>query len=265
MKPEDAHIKLEGVSITLGSRGNPLQVLQDFDLTIRRREFISILGPSGCGKSTLLKLVGGLMEPTSGAISIDGKGPGEARRARQFGFVFQNPVLFQWRTILNNVLLPSEIFADSGDTKNMDLAVWEEKARAMIDLVGLTGFEKSFPWQLSGGMQSRVAIARALSYEPSILLMDEPFGDLDELTRVRMNMELVSLWQATGATVVFITHSIQEAIFLSDRIAVLSARPSQVLDIVTVDIERPRHVDIQEADSFGSYARRLRRLLGLEF
>jgi NitT/TauT family transport system ATP-binding protein len=193
-----------------------------------------------------------LGEPSEGAISVKGVPAGLARRNREFGFVFQNPVLFKWRNVLENVCLPAEVFRDRKA---------KERAVALIELVGLKGFENAMPSQLSGGMQSRVAIARALSFEPSILLMDEPFGDLDELTRIKMNLDLLNIWENIGATVVFVTHSIPEAVFLSDSVVVMTPRPGKIREIVKIDLPRPRSVGIQETEKFLELTRHLRNLL----
>lgn len=229
-----------------------LYAISNLDLEVREGEFLSIIGPSGCGKSTLLKLIGGLMEPTEGEISINGTSPDTARKNREFGFAFQDPVLLQWRTVEANVRLPGEIFKDDRV---------KSRTQEMIDLVGLTGFERELPRHLSGGMQSRVAIARALCFDPSILLMDEPFGDLDELTRDRMNLELLRIWNSTQKTVVFVTHSIPEAVFLGDRVAVMTARPSKIGSVVDVSLPRPRELPLKGTKEFTDLTMTLRREL----
>jgi NitT/TauT family transport system ATP-binding protein len=221
------HVSKEFISKT----SSKVLALDDINLGVRQKEFLSIIGPSGCGKTTLLRLIGGLISPTMGSISINGKSPQYAREKRWISFVFQDPVLFPWRSVIDNIKLPGEIF---GSKKA------EKKAEELIKLVGLEGFEKSLPRELSGGMKARVAIARALSYEPKILLMDEPFADLDEITRDKMVDELLTIWEKSNFTVIYVTHNISEAIFLSDRIVILSNRPGRVIKIVNIEFKRPR-------------------------
>ncbi len=213
--------------------------LSGIDLDVARGEFVSLIGPSGCGKSTLLRVIGDLIAPTSGTVAVNGKPAHEARGDRDYGMVFQAPVLFDWRTVEDNVKLPLELMG-------FDAARQTARAREMLELVELGDFLHHHPYQLSGGMQQRVAIARALAFEPSILLMDEPFGALDEMTRERMNQEVLRIWEATGITVVFVTHSIPEAVFLSSRVVVMSARPGRITDIIDVDLPRPRGVATRE-------------------
>ncbi|MEX2547966.1 MAG: ABC transporter ATP-binding protein [Chloroflexota bacterium] len=252
-------ISVEGVTKVFKTSNEVKTVaLQDVSFSIRVGEFVSLIGPSGCGKSTLLRLVSGLVEPTAGEISVNGLQPAEARRRRQFGIVFQSPVLFDWRTVEQNVNLPLQVIHENGS-----------KAAARVDellgLVGLSEFRKHYPWQLSGGMQQRVAIARALTYAPPFLLMDEPFGALDMITRDRMAGELLRIWSSTpGTTVLFITHSIPEAILLSDRVVVLSARPGRVLRTVNIDLPRPRNERVRESAEFYAYENELRRVLQAE-
>jgi NitT/TauT family transport system ATP-binding protein len=240
-----AAISLAGVSMVFGGNGpaNAVRALQDVNLDIRPRELVSLIGPSGCGKSTLLRLIGDLLTPTSGTLTVNAKTPRQARLARDYGIVFQQPVLFDWRTVAQNVLLPLEV---------MGVAKAERQARAdqLLALVGLQEFTHRYPWELSGGMQQRVSIARALSFRPSVLLMDEPFGALDEMTRERLNRELLNVWAETGTTLVFVTHSIAEAVFLSDRIVVMSPRPGRVETVVPVDLPRPRGPETREAPRF---------------
>jgi NitT/TauT family transport system ATP-binding protein len=217
--------------------------LQDIDLEVARGEFISLIGPSGCGKSTLLRVIGDLVQPSSGDVLVNGKSARQARRDRDYGIVFQAAVLYDWRTIAKNIALPLELLG------------WNRSRRAkrvqeMLELVELTGFESHHPWQLSGGMQQRVSIARALSFAPALLLMDEPFGALDEMTRERLNMELLRIWSETGSTVVFVTHSISEAVFLSTRVAVMSARPGRITAVVPVDLPQPRTAETREEPRF---------------
>jgi len=213
--------------------------LQGIDLAIEAGEFISLIGPSGCGKSTLLRTIGDLVQPTSGTIVVNGKSAQRARRDRDYGIVFQDPVLYDWRTVAKNIALPLEMLG------------WNRARRArrveeMLELVELGGFEGHHPWQLSGGMQQRVSIARALSFSPALLLMDEPFGALDEMTRERLNIELLRIWQETSSTIVFVTHSISEAVFLSTRVVVMSARPGRIADLIDVDLPQPRTAETRE-------------------
>ena len=224
--------------------GKPVvRALQQISLDIRSGEFVSLIGPSGCGKSTLLRLVGDLLAPSSGTIKVNGKSPKEARLSREYGIVFQQPVLYEWRTVLQNVQLPLEVM-------HIPQSERRERATALLDLVGLSEFANRYPWELSGGMQQRVSIARALSFRPSVLLMDEPFGALDEMTRERLNRELLNLWSETRTTIVFVTHSVAEAVFLSDRIVVMSPRPGRIDRIIDVDLQRPRETEIREIPRF---------------
>lgn len=229
--------------------------LEDVSFQIRVGEFVSLIGPSGCGKSTLLRLVSGLIQPTAGQITVNGLAPVDARRKRQFGIVFQSPVLFDWRTVEQNVAMPLQVMKES--RSKADARVTE-----LLGLVGLSDFRRHYPWQLSGGMQQRVSIARALTFAPPFLLMDEPFGALDMITRDRMAGELLRIWSSTpGTTVMFITHSIPEAILLSDRIVVMSARPGRIVGTVEVDLPRPRTEAIRESAAFYRYENDLRRTL----
>src|SRR5437773_1685819 len=225
-----------------GDRGDRAitKALEGIDLDLARGEFVSLIGPSGCGKSTLLRIVGDLTSPTRGTVRVNGKPAKQARRDRDYGMVFQAPVLFDWRTVEDNVKLPLEILG-------WDAARRASRAREMLDLVELGEFVKHHPFQLSGGMQQRVAIARALAFEPSILLMDEPFGALDEMTRERMNGEVLRIWERTGTTILFVTHSIPEAVFLSSRVVVMSARPGRITTIVDIDLPRPRTDETRES------------------
>ncbi len=217
--------------------------LEAIDLTIRAGEFVSLIGPSGCGKSTLLRLIGDLTRPSSGTVRVNGKPADQARRDRDYGMGFQAPVLFDWRTIEQNVKLPLEIVG-------IDRAQRDQRAAQMLELVELTEFGRRHPWQLSGGMQQRAAIARALAFEPKLLLMDEPFGALDEMTRERMNDELLRIWERTGTTIVFVTHSIPEAVFLSSRVAVMSRRPGRITSVIEVDLPRPRNDATRETERY---------------
>jgi NitT/TauT family transport system ATP-binding protein len=220
-----------------------ITALQGIDLEVEPGEFVSLIGPSGCGKSTLLRIIGDLTKPSTGTVQVNGKPAERARRDHEYGIVFQDAVLYDWRTVAKNISLPLELLGWSRSKRNA-------RIKDMLDLVELTGFESHHPWQLSGGMQQRVSIARALSFSPSLLLMDEPFGALDEMTRERLNAELLRIWQETGATVVFVTHSIPEAVFLSTRVVVMSARPGRVAGIVDVDLPQPRTNDIREEPQF---------------
>jgi NitT/TauT family transport system ATP-binding protein len=237
-------VRLSGVDKVVSRGGQPVTTaLEGIDLTIQRGEFVSLIGPSGCGKSTLLRLIGDLVAPTRGEVIVNGKSAEQARRDRDYGMVFQAPVLFEWRTVEDNVKLPLEILGRSSDDR-------AARAREMLDLVELGEFARHYPYQLSGGMQQRVAIARALSFEPAILLMDEPFGALDEMTRERMNSEVLRIWETTGTTIVFVTHSIPEAVFLSSRVVVMSARPGRITDVVTIDLPRPRGEETRESPRY---------------
>jgi NitT/TauT family transport system ATP-binding protein len=237
-------VRLSGVSKTFEARGGGGTVaLQDIDLVIDRGGFVSLIGPSGCGKSTLLRIVGDLVRPTSGAVEVNGKPAPRARLDRDYGMVFQAPVLFDWRTVEANVRLPLEVMGIPRSER-------DRRVREMLELVELGGFLRHYPHQLSGGMQQRVSIARALAFEPAILLMDEPFGALDEMTRERLNAEVLRIWARTGTTVIFVTHSIPEAVFLSTRVVVMSARPGRISRIIDVDLPQPRTEDTRETDRY---------------
>jgi NitT/TauT family transport system ATP-binding protein len=228
--------------------------LKNANLEIGQGEFISLIGPSGCGKTTLLRLLADLIQPTSGSIGIGGKTPQQAREARAYGYVFQAPALFDWRTVMGNVMLPLEIMG-------YNLADRKARAENMLALVGLEKFSKNFPWQLSGGMQQRVSIARALAFEPQLLFMDEPFGALDEITRENLNLELLRLWRETGKTIIFVTHSIPEAVFLSTRVVVMTPRPGKIEKIINVDLPHPRDFDTRESPRFFEIATEIRESL----
>ncbi len=240
MTPDPTVVRLAGVEKTFTlPDGAPMTALTGIDLEIGRGEFVSLIGPSGCGKSTLLRVIGDLTPPTAGSVTINGKPAHKARLDRDYGMVFQSPVLFEWRSVEDNVRLPLELAGGSRSER-------EARVREMLALVELADFARHHPYQLSGGMQQRVAIARALSFSPAILLMDEPFGALDEMTRERMNSEVLRIWAQTGITVVFVTHSIPEAVFLSSRVVVMSARPGRVTNVIEVDLPRPRGVETRE-------------------
>jgi NitT/TauT family transport system ATP-binding protein len=231
-----------------------VRALQEIDLEVRPREFISLIGPSGCGKSTLLRIIGDLVEPTSGEVVVNGKRAHQARLDRDYGIVFQDAVLYDWRTVAKNIALPLEMLG-------WDKARRTARVGEMVDLVELGGFENHHPWQLSGGMQQRVSIARALAFDPPLLLMDEPFGALDEMTRERMNMELLRIWDESGSTIVFVTHSIAEAVFLSTRFVVMSPRPARITGVVNIDLPQPRTADTREQERFFELVTEVRELL----
>jgi NitT/TauT family transport system ATP-binding protein len=250
---QEVLIELDAVAKTYeAADGVPVQAVQSVTADIKKGEFISILGPSGCGKSTLMMMMAGLLPVSGGQVSF--RGQQVAAPLRDFGVVFQDAVLLPWRTVLENVELPGEI-------SKLSRAERRQSALDIIDMVGLKGFEAKYPPELSGGMQQRVAIARALLLKPELLLMDEPFGALDAMTRDQMNLELQRVSLQSNATVVFVTHSIAEAAFLSDRVFVMSRRPSTVREIVTIDIPRPRSIDLLSSDRLGAYIAHLRKLL----
>jgi NitT/TauT family transport system ATP-binding protein len=228
--------------------------LRDVNLDIQPREFVSLIGPSGCGKSTLLRTIGDLIEPSAGEVRVKNKTAHDARMARDYGMCFQAPVLFEWRSVRHNVELPLEVLG-------VPKAERAAKAREMLGLVELAKFENHYPWQLSGGMQQRVAIARALALRPELLLMDEPFGALDEITRERMNSELLRIWHDTGTSIVFVTHSIPEAVFLSTRVVVMSARPGRISEIIDVDLPYPRTIETREQPRYYALLTQVREAL----
>lgn len=237
------------------SGGAEVRALEGINLDIAHGEFVALIGPSGCGKSTLLRMIADLIPPSAGAITISGKTPEQARKDRDYGFVFQSATLYNWRTVIKNVELPLEIMNFGKDERR-------QRARDMLRLVELQDFEDKFPWQLSGGMQQRVSIARALAFEPRILLMDEPFGALDEMTRERMNNELLRIWGAmSGMTVIFVTHSISEAVYLSSRVVVMSPRPGRIAEIIDIDLPRPRGSETRDQDQFFHLTSRVRHAL----
>lgn len=252
MSEQPSVVQLRDVSKEFGQ--GHVQALTGIDLDIRPGEFISLIGPSGCGKSTLLRIVGDLIQPSAGEVVVNGKSAPQARLDRDYGIVFQDAVLFDWRTVEKNIGLPLEIMG-------WDRRKRTERVREMVELVELKGFESHHPWQLSGGMQQRVSIARALSFGPPLLLMDEPFGALDEMTRERLNLELLRIWEQSGSTVIFVTHSISEAVFLSTRVVVMSARPGRIVGIVDVDLPQPRNIETREEPRFAELIREVRRLL----
>ena len=245
-------VTARGISKTFGKGG--VTALQDIDLEVGTGEFVSLIGPSGCGKSTLLRVIGDLVEPTSGEILVNGKTAHRARLDRDYGIVFQAAVLYDWRTVTKNIALPLELTGWSRAKRS-------ERVAEMLELVELEGFEKHYPWQLSGGMQQRVAIARALSFSPALLLMDEPFGALDEMTRERLNTELLRIWAETGSTVIFVTHSISEAVYLSTRVVVMSPRPGRITAVVSVDLPQPRTFETREKPRFFELVTEVREAL----
>jgi NitT/TauT family transport system ATP-binding protein len=228
--------------------------LQEIELEIASGEFVSLIGPSGCGKSTLLRVIGDLIDTTSGMVTVNGKPAKQARADHDYGIVFQDSVLYDWRTVARNIGLPLEMLG-------WDRATRKSRVAEMLELVELTSFADHHPWQLSGGMQQRVSIARALSFEPALLLMDEPFGALDEMTRERMNLEVLAIWQQLASTVVFVTHSISEAVFLSTRVVVMSPRPGRIAGVVDVDLTYPRTVETRDEPHFFELVTQVRELL----
>ncbi len=244
-------IDIENLSLTFETNDGPVHALSDIDLKIEEGDFVSFIGPSGCGKTTLLRVIADLEKPTAGSITVNGVTPEEARLNRAYGYVFQAAALYPWRTIAKNIALPLEIMGLSG-------AEQQERITRNMELVNLTGFEKKYPWQLSGGMQQRASIARALAVEPHLLLMDEPFGALDEIVRDHLNEQLLQLWAKTNKTVVFVTHSIPEAVFLSTKIVVLCPRPGRIYDVIESDLPRDRRLDIRETPEFLKIAHRVR-------
>jgi len=247
-------VDVAGVDKVFETAAGRTTALEGINLAIAPGEFVSLIGPSGCGKSTLLRLIGDLTAPSAGTVTVNGKPAREARLDRDYGMVFQAPVLFDWRTVQANVALPLEV-------KGMARAHRDARTRAMLELVELRDFARHYPYQLSGGMQQRVSIARALALEPSILLMDEPFGALDEMTRERMNAEVQRIWQQTGTTVVFVTHSIPEAVFLSSRVVVMSPRPGRIVRIIDIDLPRPRTDDTRETPRYFELVTEVREAL----
>jgi len=244
-------IEARGVGLTFQTADGPVTALTGVDLSIGKGEFVSFIGPSGCGKTTFLRAVAALETPTEGTLRVNGMTPDAARRARAYGYVFQAAGLYPWRTIAKNVKLPLEIMGFSA-------AEQEERTARVLKLVELEGFGNKFPWQLSGGMQQRASIARALAFDADILLMDEPFGALDEIVRDRLNEELLKLWAATGKTTLFVTHSIPEAVYLSTRIVVMSPRPGRIIDVIESPLPRERPLHIRDSREFIAIAARVR-------
>ena len=269
----DRHIVIEGVDMVYERGPQRLHALDGIDLTIGRGDFVSIIGPSGCGKSTLLRIIGGLQHPSEGRVMIDGRPPRDLQRDKQLGFVFQDPSLLPWRNVVENVRLPLQVNRKGQGARAKGQGVVTssrqqsggDSAGTLVDAVGLAEFQRYYPHQLSGGMQQRVALARALVTSPSVLLMDEPFGALDELTRTAMRYELMRVWRSAagdrGSTVIFVTHSIAEAVLLSDRVVVMTPQPGRVAATLDIDLPRPRTEDIEGDPAFVEYTHHLRGLL----
>ena len=247
----DPVISAQGLNLTFQTGDGPVHALKDVNLTIEKGEFVSFIGPSGCGKTTFLRCIAALEHPTSGSLTVNGMSHDQARMNRAYGYVFQAAGLYPWRTIAGNVKLPLEIMGFSK-------AEQEERVRKVLELVELSGFGGKFPWQLSGGMQQRASIARALAFDADILLMDEPFGALDEIVRDRLNEELLKLWARTGKTIGFVTHSIPEAVYLSTKIVVMSPRPGRITDVIESPLPRERPLDIRDSKDFIAIAHRVR-------
>jgi NitT/TauT family transport system ATP-binding protein len=253
----EAVVEARGVGKVFGSGSEQTEALRGIDLEIAQGDFVSLIGPSGCGKSTLLRIIGDLVGPTTGVIVVNGKTPDRARLDRDYGIVFQSATLLDWRTVQKNVELPLEIMDFPADVR-------PARAAEMLELVQLAGFAGHFPWQLSGGMQQRVAIARALAFKPSLLLMDEPFGALDEMTRELMQQEVLRIWEETGTSVIFVTHSIPEAVFLSTRVVVMSPRPGRISEEIPIDLPRLRTQDTREDQRYFRLITQVREALRRE-
>ncbi|PUB17492.1 ABC transporter ATP-binding protein [Yoonia sediminilitoris] len=244
-------IRATGLNLTFQTNDGPVHALKDVNLDVNKGDFVSFIGPSGCGKTTFLRCIAGLETPTGGEINVNGMTPDEARRARAYGYVFQAAGLYPWRTIGGNIRLPLEIMG-------FDKAEQADRVKCVLELVDLAGFEKKFPWQLSGGMQQRASIARALAFDADILLMDEPFGALDEIVRDHLNEQLLQLWARTEKTIAFVTHSIPEAVYLSTKIVVMSPRPGRISDVIDSPLPRERPLDIRDSPEFIEIAHRVR-------
>lgn len=248
MSAKDIEISLKNIGMEYQ---NGVTALTNVSIDIKKGEFVSLLGPSGCGKTTLLRIIADLLKPTSGEVTVGGETPTEARLKRKYGIVFQSPVLYDWRTVKKNVMLPMEILKVPKPDR-------EERAMQMLELVGLTDFADRYPKQLSGGMQQRVGIARALAIQPEILLMDEPFSALDEFTREKLHEDLLRIWRKTDKTIVFVTHNIAESVFLSDRVCVLSPHPGRLSALIDIDLPRPRTAEIKNTIEFTDYVAKIR-------
>lgn len=247
----DTVISANTLDLVFKTNDGPVHALSDITLDIKKGEFVSLIGPSGCGKTTLLRVIADLEHPTGGSITVNGLTPHEARLKRAYGYVFQAAALFPWRTIADNVALPLEVMG-------LDKAERDSRVTENLELVDLAGFENKFPWQLSGGMQQRASIARALAVQPDMLLMDEPFGALDEIVRDHLNVQLLKLWRATDKTIVFVTHSIPEAVYLSTRIVVMSPRPGRIHEVIDCDLGDERPLDVRETPAFLKIAHKVR-------
>ena len=250
----EAFLQLENVRKVYRTRGDDFLAVSDVTMDVGEGELVALVGPSGCGKTTVLRILAGLHRHDGGTVRIGG---GDFDPGRDIGIVFQQALLLKWRRILDNVLLPAEILG-------LPMKAARERAGALLDMVGLQGFEQKYPYELSGGMQQRAAIARALIHDPKLILMDEPFGALDALTRERMNLELLGIWADSHKTIVFVTHSIQEAVFLGSHCAVLTAGPARMADYFAIDLPYPRRLDVKTTPTFGQYTQRIYRLLGME-
>ncbi|BBK79097.1 sulfonate ABC transporter ATP-binding lipoprotein [Clostridium butyricum] len=253
IKEIKTEIKIENVSMRYPNKngGEPVTALKDINLDIKQGEFISLLGPSGCGKTTLLRIIADLLQPTEGRITVRGETPRDIRLKKKYGIVFQNPVLYDWRTVRRNICMPMELMGLKKQERT-------QMVTKMLDLVGLQEFGKRYPYELSGGMQQRVGIARALAIDPEILLMDEPFSALDEFTREKLHVDLLDIWTQTKKTVVFVTHNISEAVFLSDKVVVLSPHPGRVSAVINIDIPRPRNMESKQSSEFYDYITKIR-------
>jgi NitT/TauT family transport system ATP-binding protein len=251
-------VEFEQINKRFGEGASGTLALQEITLTIAQGEFVSVVGPSGCGKSTLLRIIADLVAPSSGQVLVMGKTPQQARLDRDYGFVFQAPTLLEWRTVLKNVELPLEVMHGAKPE-------WKTRAVEMLEMVGLKDFHQHYPWQLSGGMQQRASIARALAFDPALLLMDEPFGALDEFTRERMNLELLRIWERTHKTLIFVTHSIPEAVFLSSRIVIMTPRPGKIATVIPIDLPYPRTFETRESSRFFELVTQVRETLKEEF
>ena len=241
----------QNLSLSFQTSDGPVHALSDIDLTVERGEFVSFIGPSGCGKTTFLRVIADLEQPTSGTITVNGMTPEDARKQRAYGYVFQAAALLPWRTVEKNIALPLEIIGLPPEAR-------AERIARLLDLVDLGGFGGKYPWQLSGGMQQRTSIARALAFDADLLLMDEPFGALDEIVRDHLNEQLLKLWTRTGKTICFVTHSIPEAVYLSTRIVVMSPRPGRIADVIVSPLPRERPQDIRDTPEFLAVAHRIR-------
>jgi len=255
MSTGDPFISLRNVRKVYRERDNEFLAVSDVTMDVQEGELVALVGPSGCGKTTVLKILAGLHEADGGSVKIGNSQTG-FDPARDIGMVFQQPLLLKWRTIFDNVLLPAEIVG-------MPMKAARDRARDLLNLVGLSGYEKKYPQQLSGGMQQRAAIARAFVHDPKLILMDEPFGALDALTREQMNLEMLRIWRESGKTILFVTHSIQEAVFLGSHCAVLTAGPARMAEYFPIELPSPRTLPVKTTDEFGAYARRIYARLGL--